>query len=286
MVKEKKTKSGFVVLVGRSNVGKSTLLNNLVGTKIAITTPKSQTTRFPIRGIIHDPRGQAVLVDTPGVFEKSFDQLTESLNKRVKETLKGIDLILHIVDPSREIGNEEKIIQRLIKYIKVAKILVINKVDLSPLPFLEDYRRMKENYDDSVEISALKRKHLKKLLDLIFKYLPQKEPFYPEYQFTDLDQKAWLEELIREKVFLYLHEEIPYSTTVEIEEIQEKKENLLYIKAKIITDNPRHKIIIIGKGGQKIKEIGKAARKEMEAVFNKKIFLDLEVEVEKWKNRF
>jgi len=282
---EKNFKSGFVVLVGRSNVGKSTLLNSLVGTKVSITTPKPQTTRQAIQGVLHDERGQIIFVDTPGIFKKVNDRLTAKLTERAKRAMKGVDVVLYVVDPTREIGEEERLIFRLVKNLSIPKILVVNKIDIKDIPYKEDYQEWQDEFDGYLEISALKRKNLKPLIDLIFKYLPKGKPFYPQYQFTSLSNEFWVAELIREKVFLVTGEEIPYKTKVEVEEITLRDNGLLYIKAFIITSEKRHKKMLIGKGGRKIKEIGHLARKELEQVMNKKIYLDLEVKLEKqWQD--
>lgn len=286
-------KSGFVVLAGRSNVGKSTLLNSLVGTKIAITTPKPQTTRHLIQGVLHDERGQIVFIDTPGIFAKSKDAMTSRLTSKAKEAFEDVDLILYIVDPTRAIGNEEKIISRLVLASKIPKILVINKIDLDKKPFLEEYRDWQSKFNAMIEISAYRKKHLQALINLVFTYLKEGEPYYPAGQVTNIENKFWFSELIREKIFLLLSQEIPYTTQVEVEEIEERckaknpEEKILYIKAMIYTTHPRYKKMLIGRGGRKIKEIGQLARKEMEQATDQKVFLDLEVKVEeRWQERF
>jgi len=277
-------KSGFVVLIGRSNVGKSTLLNALVGTKIAITTPKPQTTRFPIRGIVTDSRGQAVFVDTPGVFAQKFNQLTSHLNNLVRASLEGIDLILYVVDPTRAIGKEEGIILRLLKLIKKPKILAINKIDEKEKPFLDEYTDLENQFDNHIQVSALRNKNLKELKTLVFDLLPEGELIYPAMQLTDLETRVWVEELIREKVFLAMHEEIPYTTAVRVEEMEKRKNKkdaeIIYIKASILTTNDRYKKMLIGAKARQIKEIGQAARHELEGALVKAVYLDLEVVVE------
>lgn len=277
-------KSGFVALIGRSNVGKSTLLNALVGTKIAITTPKPQTTRNPIQGIVHDPRGQIVFVDTPGVFEKSRDPLTRQLNTSVKESLQGIDAVVYVADPTRAIGNEEHMALRLIDGLTCTKILAINKTDLYHPPFLMEYRGLADRFNTVIEISALRQRNLKPLLDQLFDALPVGEPFYPEYQFSNMEHRFWVSELIREKVFIQMGQEIPYATAVEIEEMEDRDtkegEKVRYIKANILTTAPQYKGMLVGAGGRKIKEIGYSSRKELEQILNCKVFLDLEVVVD------
>lgn len=278
-------KSGFAVLAGRSNVGKSTLLNALVGTKIAITSPKPQTTRFPIHGVVNDPSGQIVFIDTPGIFEKAHDQVTKTLNQRAKDALRDIDLLIYVADPTRPIGNEEHILLRLIEPLKTKKILAINKIDEREAPFIEEYRALSARFDTVVEISALRHTNLKELVSRALELLPEGEPHYPEFQFTNIENRVWLAEIIREKVFIQIGQEIPYSVAVEIEEVEEK-EKILYVKANIVTSQERHKGMLVGRGGQKIKEIGAVARKELETALNRRVFLDLEVIVDPhWTSR-
>lgn len=269
-------KTGFAVLIGRSNTGKSTLLNALVGSKISIISPKPQTTREVIHGVVHDPAGQIIFIDTPGIFEKPHSKLTSELNKKAKEALKGVDVILYIVDPTRAIGNEERIVLKMIEPLKIPKILVINKIDLK-LPYLDEYLELADRFDDKIEVSAKTGTHLKSLKEKIINLLPEGEPIYPEFQITNLEHKIWLEELIREKLYIQLSQELPYTTNVEIEEEKERENSVLYIKAVIRTDTPNHRKMIIGKGGRKIKEIGSVARKELEQILGRKIYLDLEV---------
>lgn len=282
-------KSGFAVLIGRSNVGKSTLLNALVGTKIAITSPKPQTTRHQIRGIINDPRGQIVFVDTPGVFEQARNRLTKHLNAAARASLQGVDAIVYVADPTRAIGNEEHILLRMVEKSKIPKILAINKTDVRRPPFISEYRDLADRFDLTLEISALRQRALKDLISAVFERLPEGDPYYPEFQFSDIEHRFWVSEVIREKIFVQMGAEIPYSTAVEIEEMEDRKsegKTLRYIKASILTVSSKHKQMLIGRGGRKIKEIGLAARKELEAALNIKVYLDLEVEVdERWMDR-
>lgn len=271
-------KSGFVTLIGRSNVGKSTLLNSLVGSKVAITTPKPQTTRLPIQGIVNDDRGQIVFVDTPGIMQVSRDTLTKRLIQFVQESLKDVNVILYVVDPTRMIGNEEHQALAMIENVKVPKILVINKMDEYVKPFIEDYRALASRFDEVIEVSALTNGNLNLLKDSLFDKLSEGEPFYPEHQFSNMPNDVWLAELIREKLFLRLREEVPYSVHVEVEDIQTRKDNTLYIAACIFTNQERYKRMIIGRKGQGIKEIGQAVRNELEGVMDRKVYLELEVE--------
>jgi len=279
-------KSGFVALLGRSNAGKSTLINSLVGAKVAITSPKPQTTRYAIHGVLNDDRGQVVFVDTPGIFLEGHDHLTKSLLKATEEATRDIDLVLYVADPTRAIGNEERVALRMIDGIQKPKILVLNKADTKKPPYKEEYLELGKKFSAVLEVSAKLNKHLEALKDKVFELLPEGEPFYLSGQISNLEQKQWLSELIREKIFLQTHQEVPYSATVEIEEMDERENGTIYIKANILTSADRYKKILVGAHGRRVKEIGQAARRELEAIWGKKVFLDLEVAVEeKWPER-
>ncbi|MFA5129380.1 MAG: GTPase Era [Patescibacteria group bacterium] len=281
-------KSGFVILAGRSNVGKSTLLNALVGSKVAIMSPKPQTTRHPVRGILHDRRGQIVFVDTPGFFLGKKDAVSKRLNDLVKESLEGIDAIVYVVDPTREPGPEEAQIQTILKASRVPILLAVNKKDLPAVkkPFLAQMRAIDVGQEGSAEISAETHTNLNLMVDKLFELMPEGEPFYPDQQITDMDHVKWLEELIREKCFYELHQELPYSIKVVVDEMKTQG-SVRKIYASIYTTEERYKGMVVGKGGRKLKEIGRAAREELEAVTGDKIFLELTVKVDpKWPQRF
>ncbi|MFH1193482.1 MAG: GTPase Era [bacterium] len=284
---EKKSfKSGFAAIVGRSNVGKSTLLNQLVGTKIAIVTEKPQTTRQAIHGIVHDPRGQIVFVDTPGLFLKSKDALTKILNKRAKESLEGVDIVLYMVDPTRAVGGEEHLLLQALQKLKTPKILIINKIDIPAPKYIEDYREMGKEFDQTVEISAMKGKHIKSLVNAVFEYLPEGERLYPEFQMTNIDNKFWLAEIIREKIFHQFYQEVPYNINVVVDEMEHRDNGIFYIHALIEVIDDRYKRMVIGHNGRKIKEIGSTARHDLEKILGEKIYLDLEVDVNpRWTER-
>lgn len=278
-------KVGIAVMFGRSNTGKSTLLNSLIGTKVAITTPKPQTTRDTIQGVVHDPRGQVVFVDTPGIFKKIPDLLTKKLNEQAKDSLNGVDIILHVVDPTRHVGEEEALVRRLIARLKTPKLLIVNKSDVDQ-PYIDEYLAWRDDYDDVIEVSALNASNMTGLLDAVFALLPEGVPLYPDDQFTDKDMKFRLAELIREKIFLALHQEVPYSTTVEVHEVDRRENGTLYIGATILTTSTRYKKMLIGAGGKTVKAIGKSVRKELEIVTGEHIFLDLDVAVDpRWQER-
>lgn len=280
-------KSGFVAIIGRSNVGKSTLLNSMVGSKIAITTPKPQTTRRPVQGVITNDRGQAVMVDTPGFMQKARDPLTEKLTGWIKDAMRDIDLIVYVADPTRVIGDEEKAAQRLIEHSETPKLLVINKMDDPTYRYNVDfYRDLAKKFNAYVEVSAKTGKNVDLVTRWVFDNLPEGEPHYPEFQLTNMSNEEWLAELIREKLFLRLREELPYSTHVEVEEIAERENGIVYVKATVFTSADRYKPMIIGAGARGIREIGQSTRRELEAVTNRKYFLDLHVEVDpNWLQR-
>lgn len=282
-------KSGFVALVGRSNVGKSTLLNALVGSKVAIVTPKPQTTRRPIRGVLHDPRGQVVFVDTPGIFLGKKDLVSTKLNEIVRQQVEGIELIVYVMDPTRAVGEEEESIRKLLKSLPVPIMAVINKSDLKEAdkPALADMRSADVGQSLTLEISALKRQDLNRLVDAMFAILPEGDPYYPDMQITDLGHNEWLEELIREKAFLHLDEELPYSVAVKVESAERNEKGVRVINAIIWTTEERYKRMIIGSRGSMLRQIGMDARKEIEAATGDKVYLELIVKFDpKWPQRF
>ncbi|MFA7244948.1 MAG: GTPase Era [Candidatus Magasanikbacteria bacterium] len=280
-------KSGFAVLIGRSNVGKSTLMNTMVGTKIAATSFRAQMTRQVIHGVVNNAEGQIVFIDTPGIFKDKKNRLTGKLIEKAKEALGNVDAIIYVVDPTREIGDEEKYTFGLIRHLSIPKILVINKSDLhkDEKKHLESYQNWGENFDAIFELSALRASHIQPLIKKVLEILPEGEALYDNEQLTNISDKYWVAEIIREKVFSVFDKEVPYSITVEVDEMEDKPEKFV-ISARILTDADRYKKMIIGKGGIKIKEIGQMARRELEQALNKKIFLELEVEVDThWVDR-
>jgi len=280
-------KFGKVLLIGRPNVGKSTFVNNLIGQKVAITSPKAQTTRFPIRALYEDERGKIVFIDTPGIFNKAEDILSKRINQKTMQAIREeVDVVLYMVDQSRRRDFEEAHVLGIVRKIDRPKILVLNKVDKGE-GFLPQYKFMEEEFKDFFPISGINRQHVKPLLDKIFSLLPkmslnknQEDDLNSNYPLLNLDSKIFIAELIREKVFLMMGKEIPYRSTVIVEEITERNEKLTYIKAKILTTEDRYKKMLIGAGGRKIKEIGAYARKEIALATSKKIYLDLTVETD------
>lgn len=283
-------KVGTVALIGRPNSGKSTLVNNLVGHKVAITSPKPQTTQFPTYAVYQDENSQIIFVDTPGIFAKVSHRLSSpragQVNLEAERILKDdIDLILYIVDHSRKRGNEENRVLGIIRKVNTPKILVINKIDKKEPSYKEDYKFMEDEFDSIVEISALKNKNLPILVEEILKYLKEGEKMVIREDMPvpamNLDSKMYVEENIREKAFLLLREELPYTIRVVAEDVKDRGNGMFYIKATIFTTDDRYKKMIIGAGGSRIKQIGSMARRELELATGQKLYLDLTVEVEK-----
>lgn len=285
-------KSGLVIIIGRSNVGKSTLLNALVGTKLAITTPQAQTTRDIIHGVVNDERGQIVFADTPGILKEVGGTLSGKLLQKVRAALHGIDVVLYVADPTRAPGPEERFTLSLVRDLHIPKILVINKIDAERKNYLADYRDLAENFTAVFEVSALQSKHLPPLVDKIFELLPAGEPLYPKNQRTNLTKEQWVAEIIREKLLHGLYAEVPYAAhvivdSIEAKEATKKQPATFVITARVLTNQERYKKMIIGEHAHKIKAVGLAARQELESALNSKVFLDLEVKVdERWLERF
>jgi len=277
--------SGFVALVGPTNVGKSTLLNNLLQSKVSIVTPKPQTTRHRILGIYHGEGFQIIFVDTPGIH----DQVKTLLNKTMIDTafsaMKDVDLIVLMIDAT---DSENPVVMRIIekmKEIEKPAIHLINKIDLIKkpelLPMIDRYKDL-YSFEAIIPISALKGDGLDIVINEIKKFLKPGPQFYPEDMKTDQPKELLIAEIIREKIFFFTKQEIPYSSAVEVEFIEHNKEkDMIIISAKIYVETDSQKKIIIGKGGRMIKKIGQAAREELELVFGKKVYLDLYVRVEK-----
>ena len=281
-------KSGFVTLIGRPNVGKSTLMNRLIGQKIAITSNKPQTTRNRIQTVYTDERGQIVFLDTPGIH-KAKNKLGEYMVNVAERTLKEVDVVLWLVEPSTFIGAGEQHIAAQLKTIKTPIVLVINKVDTVKkeeiLKFIDAYKDICQ-FADIVPVSALKGQNTDTVLEVIFKYLPYGPAFYDEDTVTDQPQRQIVAEMIREKALRSLDEEIPHGIAVTIEKMKERPGGkVVDIEATIICERDSHKGIIIGKGGVMLKKIGSAARFEIERMMEMKVNLQIWVKVRKdWRD--
>ena len=281
-------KSGFAAIIGRPNVGKSTLMNHLIGQKIAITSRKPQTTRNRIQTVYTSERGQIVFLDTPGIH-KAKNKLGEYMVNVAQRTFQDADVILWLVEASDYIGAGERHIAQQLKRTKLPVILVMNKVDRvekKEIPgYIEAYRKILD-FAEIVPVSALRSVNLDTLLDCIFKYLPYGPQFYDEDTVTDQPQRQIVAEMIREKALRCLEEEIPHGIAVTIEQMKERPEGgLVDIEATIICERDSHKGIIIGKQGAMLKKIGSQARTEIEKMLEEKVNLKLWVKVKKdWRD--
>lgn len=281
-------KSGFAAIIGRPNVGKSTLMNHLIGQKIAITSRKAQTTRNKIQTVYTCERGQIVFLDTPGIH-KAKNKLGEYMVNVASRTFKDADVILWLVEPGTQVGPGDRHIAEQLKNCKLPVILVINKVDTvkkeEVAGFIETYRKLID-FADIVPASALRAQNLDTVIDCIFKYLPYGPQFYDEDTITDQPQRQIVAELIREKALRTLDEEIPHGIAVTIDTMKERPDGrIVDIEATIICERDSHKGIIIGKQGAMLKKIGSAARFEIERMLEQKVNLKLWVKVKKdWRD--
>lgn len=282
-------KSGFVTIIGRPNVGKSTLMNHLIGQKIAITSNKPQTTRNRIQTVYTDmERGQIVFLDTPGIHQAK-NKLGEYMVNVAEHTLSEVDVILWLVEPSTFIGAGEQHIIKQLKKTKTPVILIINKVDTVErekiLEYIDAYRKVFD-FAEIVPASALREQNLDTVVDVIFKYLPYGPMFYDEETVTDQPERAIVAEIIREKALHALDDEIPHGIAVYIDRMKERRgQNIIDIDATIVCERDSHKGIIIGKGGSMLKKIGSNARYEMERLLDTQVNLKLWVKVRRdWRD--
>ena len=278
-------RSGFVCILGRPNAGKSTLLNALVGEKLAIISPKPQTTRNRIQGIVHVPKkkgkggGQIVLIDTPGVH-KPDSSLGRKMMVEVREALEGCDLVLVIMDVTHKFDPRDQFALDLLKHSGTKAFLILNKVDLIKeksrlLPLIEEYRKL-YNFAEVIPISALKRNGLDQLLEAVISEMPTGPAYFPEDQVTDQPARFMAAEIVREQVLLNTSEEIPYATTVIVDSFEEGKK-LTRVAATIYCERDGQKGILVGKGGRMLKKIGTSARMQIERMLSTKVFLELYV---------
>ena len=280
-------KSGFVSLVGRPNVGKSTLLNTLVGSKVAITSDKAQTTRNIIQGIYNDEDSQIVFVDTPGIH-KPKHKLGQRLNEEAYYSIDDVDIILFLIDVTQEFGKGDNFVLEKIKEANKPTFLVLNKVDkIAKDKLLEIIMKYKDLYDfkEIVPISALKEDNTNDLIKTLKKYLPDNVKYFPDEDLTNTTLEFRIAELIREKVLRLTNEEVPHAVTCVVEELIEQKDKAI-INATIIVERDSLKSIIIGKQGKMLKEIGTKARYDIEEMMDKKVFLNLFVKtINKWRDK-
>jgi GTPase len=293
---EEKLKSGMVAIVGRPNVGKSTLLNAVLGEKVSIVSDVPQTTRRQIRGILTEKRGQIVFIDTPGIHAGK-DKLDKYMNRASFGSIDSVDAIIHLVDASEKTGLEEKhVISRLNKCGKPI-IIGLNKIDITKGKFVPQYIQLWEEIrgvpmtqmSDLVlfPLSALKGTHVKKLIDLLFAQLPEGPLLYPEDALTDLPRRMAMADLIREKLFLLMREEVPHSIAVLIDSVRPKRGKVLHIRATILVERDSQKEIVIGKAGAILKQVGTQARADLEELVDSKVFLELFVKTKsRWREDY
>ena len=286
---ESQFRAGFVALIGRPNAGKSTLLNRLVGQKIAAVSNKPQTTRFRIQGVITRPDGQIVLVDTPGVHKPGYE-MNRRMMSTVQDALLGVDLVCLIRDASVGTGNGDRFVMDLIRKSGKPALLLLNKIDkladkAELLPLIDWYRN-EYDWQEVIPISALLGSMVDVLLDQVMKHLPVSEPLFSEDELTDQSVRAMVAEIIREKILQTTEEEIPYVTAVVTEKWEEEREDFTRIYCAIFVERSSQKKIIIGKGASRLKDIGTRARQEIEHLLGHRVHLELFVKVEEdWRNK-
>ena len=280
-------KSGFVSLIGRPNVGKSTLLNSIVGKKVAITSDKPQTTRNIIQGIYNEKDTQIVFVDTPGIHKPNH-KLGKYLNKQAYYSIDDVDVVMMLIDASMPLGPGDKFIIERLDKVEKPVILIINKIDkLTKDELLQKIAEYKDLYDfkEIIPVSALKKDNVDEVVKVLKEYLPDSVQYYGENDITNKSTEFLIGEIIREKVFELTEEEVPHSLTCYVEHVEKKKGNYV-INGVIVVDRDSLKKIIIGKQGTKIKEIGIKARKDLEELLQKRVYLELYVKViKKWRDK-
>jgi GTP-binding protein Era len=279
--------SGLIALVGRPNAGKSTLLNRLVGTKLAIVSDKPQTTRNRIVGVRNYPGGQAVFVDTPGIH-KPLHRMNVRMVDAAVDAMRDVDVVALVLDASERVGAGDRFTLGLVKRVEAPVVLVLNKIDRvrkpDLLPMMDAWRREHE-FADIVPISALTGENVERLEEVFLARLPEGEPLYPDDYLTDQPERFFVAEAVREQVLQHTHAELPYSSAVVVDKFEEPDERgVMRLYCTILVERPSQKPIVIGRHGEMIKRIGTAARQELERFFQARVFLDLHVKVEsEWR---
>ncbi|MDR9747196.1 GTPase Era [Paenibacillus taichungensis] len=287
-MKKQAFKSGFVAIIGRPNVGKSTLMNQVIGQKIAIMSDKPQTTRNKIHGVYTSEQQQIVFLDTPGIHKRQ-SKLGDYMNQTALNTLGEVEAALFLIDASEGMGGGDRYIAEQLKNVRTPVILVMNKIDkIEPealLPLIEEYRKL-HNFAEIVPVSAMLGSNVSTLLEQLGKYLPEGPQYYPDDQVTDHPEQFVCAELIREKILQMTREEVPHSIAVTIEDMKVQDNGVVYISAVVFVERDSQKGIIIGKQGALLKEVGKRARQDIQNLLGSKIFMDLWVKVKKdWRNQ-
>ncbi|NFM77471.1 GTPase Era [Clostridium botulinum] len=280
-------KSGFVTIVGRPNVGKSTLLNAIMKEKLSIVSCRPQTTRNNIQTILTEDNYQLVFVDTPGIH-KPKHKLGEYMVKSASEAMKDVDLVLFLINPDEKPGRGDLFIIEQLKEVKVPVFLVLNKIDENPqekvVETLKTYSELME-FEEIIPISALKGKNIDLLKELMFKYIPEGPQYYPEDMIIDQNERFIVAEIVREKALRLLSEEVPHGIAVEILQMKKNEKGTYHIEGNILCEKNSHKPIIIGKGGSKLKKISQYARQDIEAFLQSKVYIRLWVKVkEEWRD--
>ncbi|WP_068674329.1 GTPase Era [Oceanobacillus sp. Castelsardo] len=281
-------KSGFIAIIGRPNVGKSTFLNRVIGQKIAIMSDKPQTTRNKIQGVLTTNDSQIIFIDTPGIH-KPKHRLGDFMVQVAENTLNEVDAVIFMINAKEGYGRGDQFIMDLLQKAKTPVFLIINKIDLvhpdDLFPLIDEYKD-KVDFEEIIPISALQGNNVTHLLDVLKSHLPEGPQYYPEEQITDHPERFIITELIREKVLELTREEIPHSIAVVMENLEKRESNAVFIQATIVTERKTQKGILIGKQGSMLKEIGKKARKDIEALLGSKVYLELWVKVKKdWRNK-
>lgn len=281
-------KSGFVTIIGRPNVGKSTFVNRVIGHKIAIMSDKAQTTRNKIQGVMTQQDAQIVFLDTPGIH-KPKHKLGDYMMKVAKNTLSEIDAVMFMVNVNEEIGRGDEYIMEMLKTVKTPVFLVLNKIDLvhpdALMPRIEQYQRYMD-FAEIIPISVLEGHNVDHFINVLKSYLPEGPQYYPDGQISDHPEQFVVSELIREKILQTTSEEIPHAIGVNVERMTQESEDRVHIEAVIYVERDSQKGIVIGKGGKKLKEVGKRARLDIEHLLGSKVYLDLWVKVQKdWRNK-
>lgn len=281
-------KSGFVTIIGRPNVGKSTFVNRVIGHKIAIMSDKAQTTRNKIQGVMTQEDAQIIFLDTPGIH-KPKHKLGDYMMRVATNTLSEIDAIMFMVNVNEDIGRGDEYIMEMLKSVKTPVFLVLNKIDLvhpdELMPRIEKYKKYM-NFTEIVPISALEGLNVEHFINVIKTYLPEGPKYYPDNQISDHPEQFVVSELIREKILHLTNEEIPHAIGVNVDRMIKEDEERVRIEATIFVERDSQKGIVIGKGGKKLKEVGKRARQDIEGLLGSKVYLELWVKVQKdWRNK-
>ncbi|GAA0441118.1 MAG: GTPase Era [Bacillota bacterium] len=285
---ENKFKSGFIAIIGRPNVGKSTFMNRVIGQKIAIMSDKPQTTRNKIQGVLTQQDAQMIFIDTPGIH-KPKHRLGDFMVQTAENTLNEVDAVLFMINASEGYGKGDQYILDRLQKIKRPVYLIINKIDLvhpdDLFPLIDQYKE-KLDFSEIIPISALQGNNVDHMLNVLKEHLPEGPQYYPEDQVTDHPERFIIGELIREKVLQLTREEVPHSIAVMLENIEKRDSDSIFIQATIVTERKTQKGILIGKQGNMLKNIGKSARQDIEALLGSKVYLELWVKVKKdWRNK-